>query len=75
MNYVNKAVHVAADESKSLEELACLRMRAMANNGASYFAFASVVNQVRSVHNAEHRARVARKKALADLIEQDRAEY
>lgn len=75
MNYVNKAVLVAADESKSLEELACLRMRAMANNGAGFYAFASVVNQVQSVHNAEHRARIAREKALVELSKQDPVEY
>ena len=75
MNYVNKAVLVAADESKSLEEMACIRMRAMANNGAGFYAFAGVVLPVISLQKAENRLRLRRQRLLEELSNPQENEY
>lgn len=75
MNYVNKTVLVAADESKSLEEMASIRMRTMANNGAGFYAFASVVLPVISLQEAENRLARRRQRLLEELSNPQENEY
>lgn len=76
MKYVNKSgCCVAADESKSLEELACLRIKSMVNAGVGFYDVSNVVLPVIRLQEAENRIRLRRQRLLEELSNPQENEY